>query len=932
MANDDPTEGPATGSAAEKAPERTGVRPRSIIKEMKESYMDYSMSVIVGRALPDVRDGLKPVHRRILFGMHDMGNSHEKPPRKSARIVGEVLGKYHPHGDTAVYDALVRMAQTFSLRYPLVDGQGNFGSVDGDNAAAMRYTECRMSSIADMMLADIEKETVDFRPNFDATLEEPTILPARIPNLLVNGSTGIAVGMATNVPPHNLKEVVGALLALIDNPGASLSDLLAHIKGPDFPTAGIIQGMSGVVAAYSTGRGSIRVRARTKVEEREGGRQRLVATELPYGVNKARLIESIAELVKDKRIEGITDLRDESDRDGIRVVIELRRDVLPEIVLNQLFAHTELQTTFGVNNLALVGGKPETLPLKDMLQRFIEFREEVVRRRTAFDLRKAQERAHILEGLLIALDNLDAVIALIRASRDASVASAGLQATFALTEIQAKAILDMRLQRLTGLEVEKVRQEYKDTLALIERLKAILADIKLVLGIIRDELVEVRDKWGDDRRTEIVYDESELQVEDLVPNERVVVSLTSSGYVKRQAIGDYQVQHRGGKGLRGQLLKEEDHIEELFITRNHSFLLFFTSLGRVYKLKAYMIPESGRLAKGVPIVSLLYEVQPNERVVAFRSVEEFDPRLFLVFATRKGEVKRTRLSAYAHIRQTGIRALRIEEGDALVSVRISDGNQDVILATKRGKAVRFHEGNVRASGRNAGGVRGVKLRGDDALVSMALTNEGRDVLTVTEHGFGKRTSLDDYRLTRRGGSGVRAIITSDRNGPVISVRLVSEGDELMVASIQGMLIRIPVFEDENNQIRCMGRATQGVRLMRLEEGDRVICVGVLTKAEEDEVEGIAPPPPPMSPAAACPIPPEDEGEGDGEGEGDEGDDGDVEDVEVDADDEDGAEDGAEDAAEGEAEDEGEEKGPGGGSKVDVDKLLDDLGPDAEDDE
>jgi DNA gyrase subunit A len=903
----EPATAPTTAPVAEKAPEQTGVRPRSILKEMKESYMDYSMSVIVGRALPDIRDGLKPVHRRILYGMHDMGNTHDKPTRKSARIVGEVLGKYHPHGDTAVYDALVRMAQTFSLRYPLVDGQGNFGSVDGDNAAAMRYTECRMSSIADMMMADIEKDTVDFRSNFDATLEEPTVLPARLPNLLVNGSTGIAVGMATNVPPHNLKEVVGALLALIENPAASLSDLLVHIKGPDFPTGGIIQGMSGVVAAYSTGRGSIRVRARTKVEEREGGRQRIVATELPFAVNKARLIESIAELVKDKRIEGITDLRDESDRDGIRVVIELRRDVLPEIVLNQLYAHTDLQTTFGVNNLALVGGKPETLPLKDMLQRFIEFREEVVRRRTAFDLRKAQERAHILEGLLIALDNLDAVIALIRASRDASEASTGLQAKFALSELQAKAILDMRLQRLTGLEVEKVRQEYKDTLALIERLKAILADIKLILGIIRDELVEVRDKWGDERRTEIVYDESELEVEDLVPNERVVVSLTSSGYVKRQAIGDYQLQHRGGKGLRGQLLKEEDHIEELFITRNHSFLLFFTNLGRVYRLKAYKIPESGRLAKGVPIVSLLQEVQPNERVVAFRSVEEFDPRLFLVFATRKGEVKRSRLSAYAHIRQTGIRALKIEEGDALVSVRISDGGQDIILATRTGKAVRFHEGNVRASGRNAGGVRGVRLRGDDALVSMALTNEGRDVLTVTEHGFGKRTSLADYRLTARGGSGVRTIITSSRNGPVISVRLVSEGDELMVASIQGMLIRIPVFEDENNQIRCMGRATQGVRLMRLEEGDRIICVGVLTKAEEDEVEGIAPPPPPKVPSAACPIPTD--------GEEDEGGDEDIEvDEDADVDDKD---------AEGEDEE---------GSGDDVDKLLKDLGPDGEDDE
>ncbi len=903
QAQEQPAAPPPAGGGEGDVPEHGGVRPRSIIKEMKDSYLDYSMSVIVGRALPDVRDGLKPVHRRILYAMRDMGNTHDKAHRKSARVVGEVLGKYHPHGDTAVYDSLVRMAQTFSLRYPLVDGQGNFGSVDGDNAAAMRYTECRMSSIADAMLADIEKDTVGFRPNFDSTLEEPDVLPAMLPNLLVNGSTGIAVGMATNVPPHNLGEVVDGLVHLIDHPDAPLADLLPYVKGPDFPTGGIIQGMSGVIEAYSTGRGTVRVRARTEVEEREGGRHRIVATELPYGVNKARLIESIAELVKDKRIDGITDLRDESDRDGIRVVVELRRDVMPEIVLNQLFAHTDMQSSFGIINLALVGGRPEVLPLRDMLRHFISFREEVIRRRTAFDLKKAEERAHILEGLLIALDNLDAVIALIRAAKDVPEAQQGLMSKFGLTEVQAKAILDMRLQKLTGLEVEKVRQDHKDTLALIERLKAILASEQEVLAIVREELAALRDKFADARRTEIVYDESELAVEDLVPNELVVVSITSSGYVKRQDIDSWQTQRRGGKGLRGQLLKEEDHVEELTVTRNHNFLLFFTNLGRVYKLKAYKVPQTGRQAKGVPIVNMLPDLQKGERVVAFRSIEKFDDTHFVVFAKRQGEVKRTRLSRFAHIRATGIIALKIDEGDALVSVRISDGEQDIILASKSGQAIRFPESIVRPSGRQAGGVRGIKLRKGDELVSMALTAEGRDVLTVTQNGFGKRSALEDYPQQNRGGLGVRTILTSARNGPVVAVRLVSDGDELMVASKRGMVIRIPVYESEENQIRVMGRGTQGVRLMRLVEGDKVMCVGVLTKAEDEATEDAeGPPPAPTSEVAdiAGPGP----GAGDDEEAGGEGDDA-VED----------ADDGEDEGDEEEAPDE-DEDGEGEGDEED----------------
>jgi DNA gyrase subunit A len=827
----------AEGDQVDEDFDHGNIEPRSIIQEMKDSYLDYSMSVIVGRALPDVRDGLKPVHQRILYGMKELANTHDKPYKKSARVVGDVLGKYHPHGDTAVYDALVRMAQDFSLRYPLVDGQGNFGSVDGDNAAAMRYTECRMSRLASTMLQDIEKETVDFRPNFDATLEEPVVLPARLPNLLVNGSTGIAVGMATNIPPHNLREIIDGMMLIIEDPEVTLAELLEVVKGPDFPTGGIIHGIRGIVEGYSSGRGTVKIRAKCHFEDRGGGRERIVATELPYNVNKSRLIESIADLVRDKRIDGITDLRDESDRHGIRLVIELRRDVIGEVVLNQLYKHTDLQSSFGINNLALVDGRPQLMGLKEMMVQFIRFREEVVRRRTAYDLRKAEEKAHVLEGLVVALDNLDEVIALIRGSPDVQTASTGLQERFELTEVQAKAILEMRLQKLTSMEVDKVREDLAETLKLIAQLREILDSEELVLGIVREELEEVKDRYGDDRRTQIDFDESELAMEDLVPNVKMVVSITSGGYIKRQDIDSYRVQRRGGKGLRGQMLKETDYVEDLFVAWNHSYLLIFTNLGRVYWLKTFRIPESSRHSRGVPVVNLLPGLQENEHVVAFRSVKkEFDDDHYLFFATKRGKVKKTVLSAYGRPRVTGIYATKIEEGDELVAVRLSDGDQDVLLATKNGQTIRFLESDVRPMGRVAAGVRGIRLREGDEVVSMALVKEGTDVLTVTRNGYGKRTLVDDYRLIKRGGYGVRGIITSERNGPVVAVRMVDEGDELMITSQEGMIVRIPVYENVGNQIRCMSRNTQGVRLMRLSEDDRVICIGVLREADEAAVD------------------------------------------------------------------------------------------------
>jgi DNA gyrase subunit A len=728
------------------------------------------------------------------------------------------------------------MAQDFSLRYPLVDGQGNFGSVDGDNAAAMRYTECRMSRIASTMLMDIEKETVDFRANFDATLEEPTVLPARLPNLLVNGATGIAVGMATNIPPHNLREIVDGLLMLIDNPDMTLAELLEVVKGPDFPTGGIIHGINGFVQAYSSGRGTVKIRAKCHFEDRGGGKERIVATELPYAVNKSRLIVSIADLVRDKRIDGITDLRDESDRMGIRLVIELRRDVIGEVVLNQLYKHTDLQSSFGINNVALVNGKPELMGLKEMMHQFILFREEVVRRRTAFDLRKARERAHILEGLVVALDNLDEVIALIRASADVQTASKGLQEKFELSEIQAKAILEMRLQKLTSMEVDKVKEDLEETHKLIAKLEEILASEELVQDIVREELHEVRDKYGDDRRTQIDHDETELAMEDLVPNVKVVVSITSGNYIKRQDIDSYRVQRRGGKGLRGQVLKDQDYVEDLFVTWNHAYLLFFTNLGRVYWLKTFRVPESSRHSRGVPVVNMLPGLQDDEFVVAFRAVQEFDDEHYLFFATRDGKVKKTVLSAYSRPRVTGIYATKIWEGDQLVSVRLSDGQQDVLLATKNGQTIRFNESDVRPMGRVAAGVRGIRLREGDEVVSLALVKEGTDVLTVTRNGFGKRTRVDEYRLIRRGGYGVKGILTTERNGPVVAVRMVDEGDELIVTSHDGMIVRIPVYENVANQIRCMGRATQGVRLMRIAEEDSVICIGVLRQADEEAME------------------------------------------------------------------------------------------------
>ncbi len=824
------------------------ILPVNIEEEMKQSYLDYAMSVIVGRALPDVRDGLKPVHRRVLYAMSELGLDWNKAFKKSARVCGDTTGKFHPHGEQAVYDALVRMAQPFSMRYLLVDGQGNFGSVDGDSPAAMRYTEVRLARIAHELLADLDKDTVDFVPNYDGSEREPAVLPTRVPNLLVNGSAGIAVGMATNIPPHNLREIIDGMMLIIENPDVTLAELLEVVKGPDFPTGGIIHGIQGIVEGYSSGRGTVKIRAKCHFEDRGGGRSRIVATELPYNVNKSRLIESIADLVRDKRVDGITDLRDESDRHGIRLVIELRRDVIGEVVLNQLYKHTDLQSSFGINNLALVDGRPQLMGLKEMMVQFIRFREDVVRRRTAFDLRKAEEKAHILEGLVVALDNLDEVIALIRGSPDVQTASMGLQERFELTEVQAKAILEMRLQKLTSMEVDKVREDLEETNKLIERLKEILDSEELVLGIVRDELEEVKDRYGDDRRTQIDFDESELAMEDLVPNVKMVVSITSGGYIKRQDIDSYRVQRRGGKGLRGQMLKETDYVEDLFVAWNHSYLLFFTSLGRVYWLKTFRIPESSRHSRGVPIVNLLPGLQDDEHVVAFRSVKEFDDDHYLFFATKKGKVKKTVLSAYSRPRVTGIYATKIEEGDQLVAVRLSDGDQDVLLATRNGQTIRFLESDVRPMGRVAAGVRGIKLREGDEVVSMALVKEGTDVLTVTRNGYGKRTRVDEYRLIKRGGYGVRGIITSERNGPVVALRMVDEGDELMITSHEGMIVRIPVYESMANQIRCMRRSTQGVRLMRLSEDDSVICIGVLREADEaaieeeiDDEEGEAPP-------------------------------------------------------------------------------------------
>lgn len=804
------------------------ILPVSMEDEMRNSYLDYSMSVIVARALPDVRDGLKPVHRRILFGMEQLSLAPNKAYKKSARIVGEVLGKYHPHGDTAVYDSMVRMAQQWSLRYPLVDGQGNFGSVDGDSPAAMRYTEARMAPVAMEVLRDLDKNTVDFRTNFDETLEEPTVLPTIAPLLLVNGSNGIAVGMATNIPPHNLKEVVNGILALIENPDLTIPELMRYITAPDFPTGGIIYGYAGVKEAYETGRGRLRVRAKTTIEENEGSRDAIIVTELPYQVNKANLIEKVAELVREKKLEDIADLRDESDRDGMRIVFELKRDSMPMVALNNLFKHTQMQTTFGVIMLALVDGRPRILNLRETLQHFIEFRNEVIIRRTQFELDAAERRAHILEGYLIALDNIDEVIQIIRSSQDPATANSRLQERFQLTEVQAKAILDMRLQRLTGLEREKIEEEYRDLLQTIERLKAILGSKELQMQEIAKELRYLRDKFDDERRTEIVYNAPGFTMEDMIADEDVIVSITHNGFIKRTAASQYRRQSRGGRGASGVGTREDDYVEFVFQTSTHHFLLFFTDKGRCFRIKVYDLPEGSRISKGRSIANVILK-ESDEKVTAFLPVEEFDGEHYIMMTTKYGVTKKTPLSSFANVRVTGIIAVNLNEGDRLIDARLTDGANDIIIATKKGMACRFHESDVRAMGRTAAGVRGILLSEGDEVVSMVALRPEDTVMVVSEHGYGKRGRVEDYRLTRRGAKGVISMNLSDKTGDVVGLLHVCDDEDIVVITTKGVLIRQAV-----SQTRVMGRNTQGVRLIRLDSNDLIADVTRVAHEEEEE--------------------------------------------------------------------------------------------------
>ncbi len=793
-----------------------------IEKEMKKSYIDYAMSVIVGRALPDARDGLKPVHRRILYAMSKLGLSYNRPYKKSARVVGDVLGKYHPHGESAIYDSLVRMAQDFSLRYPMVQGQGNFGSVDGDSPAAMRYTECRMARISHDMLEDIDLDTVDFLENFDGSEQEPSVLPSKIPNLLSNGSSGIAVGMSTNIPPHNLPELVDGIVKIIDDPETTPEDLMQIVKGPDFPTGGRIYGGEGIRSYINSGRGKVRVRAKTHFEEMDKGKTRLIVDEIPYQVNKKKLVESIADLVKDKKIDGITDLRDESDREGMRVVIELRRDVVPEIVLNQLFRHTQLQTTFGIILLALVDNEPRVMNLKEAMEQYVLHRYEVITRRTEHLLQKAKARAHILEGLMIALNNLDRVITLIRGSDDADQASRELQTEFELSEDQASAILNMRLQKLTGMEMDSIKGEFDEVTEAIADYEDILANDARVYAIIKSDLQEVRDRYGDERKTEIIYETSEIEIEDLIPKEHVVVTISDSDYIKRSSLSTFKIQRRGGVGLKGMDTKKTDNIKDMFITHSHNYVLFFTNQGRVFWLKAYDIPEGGRHAKGRPIVNLLPRLEKNEFVAQTIPVSEFSEDKFLSFATKRGMFKKTKLSAYSRPIVCGIWAIKMREDDELIDVRITDGTKEVVLASKMGQACRFDESDARPTGRHTMGVIGMRLNEGDEVVSMAVTDSDKILLTLTENGYGKRTQVSDYRKTRRGGKGVQTIKTTERNGEVIRVMEVEEGDELLLQSQEGMVIRIPV-----DQIRIIGRRTAGVRIMKIRKKDRVVAVARL---------------------------------------------------------------------------------------------------------
>ena len=800
--------------------------PVNIEDEMRRSYMDYAMSVIIGRALPDIRDGLKPAHRRVLFAMYDLGNVWNKPYKKSARIVGDVIGKYHPHGDAAVYDTIVRMAQDFSLRYPLVDGQGNFGSLDGDPPAAMRYTEIRMAEITNELLGDIEKETVDFVPNYDGTLNEPSIMPSAIPNLLVNGSSGIAVGMATNIPPHNLKEVIDGTIALIKNPSLDVGELLKIIPGPDFPTAGIIHGREGIREAYLTGKGSLQVRGRAYIEKQiKGDKECIIITELPYQVNKARLIEKIAELSQEKKIEGITDIRDESDREGVRIVIELKRDKIAQVILNQLYQRTQLQGTFGIIMLALVDNQPRILDLRSMLSHFINFRKVVILRRTAYELKKAEHQAHILMGLQIALNNLDRIIALIRASANPAEAKGGLISQFDLSEIQAQAILDMRLQRLTALERDKILQELEEITRLIKKLKQILEKEELVREIIIEELTKISAKYGDARKTEIVEKEGEIAVEDLIIEEDMVVTVSHNGYIKRNPISLYRSQRRGGTGVTGMTTRQEDFVEHLFVASTHSHMLFFTSTGKVFWQKVYELPQAGRAAMGKAIVNLL-NLSPDEQLAAILAVREFAEGKYIVMATRKGLIKKTPLMAYSRPRAGGIIALSIDEDDELIAARVTDGSQAILLGSRKGKAIRFKETEVRPMGRTARGVRGMSVGDDDAIIGMEAIGEGATILTVTENGYGKRTNTPEYRIQGRGGQGIITIKTTERNGDVVGMKEVSDDDEVMLITNQGTIIRMKI-----KGISVIGRNTQGVRLINVEKGEKV--VGVAHLAEEE---------------------------------------------------------------------------------------------------
>jgi DNA gyrase subunit A len=799
--------------------------PLNIEDEMKTSYINYAMSVIVGRALPDVRDGLKPVHRRILFGMKEQGMTHDKPYKKSARIVGDVMGKYHPHGDAAIYDTMVRMVQDFSLRYPLADGQGNFGSIDGDAAAAMRYTEIRLDRISQEILADIDKDTVDFVPNYDGSLKEPVILPSRIPNLLINGSTGIAVGMATNMPPHNLHEIIDAVILSIDNADVTTQELMGAVHGPDFPTGAYIYGRTGIRSAYETGRGIIKIRAKTSIEEQKH-KESIIISEIPYMVNKAKLIESIASLVKEKKISGITDLRDESDKDGIRVVIELSRGTSADVVTNQLFKHTQMESSFGIINLALVDGQPVVLGLKDIIRHFIDHRIEVVSRRSTFELKKAKDRAHILEGLKIALDHIDQVITIIRSSHTVDEARNGLITELQLTIEQAKAILEMRLQRLTGLEREKIDSEYKELIETINWLQEVLADRAKMLNIIKQELYEIKDQYGDDRRTQIIDDGIELEDEDLIPVEDVVVTISNSGYIKRMPVDTYKQQHRGGRGVIGMDTKETDFVEDLFIASTHDHILFFTDRGRVYWLKVYEIPDASRQSRGKAIVNMI-EVDGSDKITAQIPVKAFKEDQFLVMATRHGIVKKTVLSAFRNPRRGGIIAITLDEGDELQTVRLTDGSKEIIIGSRHGKAIRFNEADVRPTGRGAHGVIGIRLIGDDSVVGMDIVREDATLLTITENGFGKRTRFDEYRKMNRGGQGVITIISNIRNGMVVDVKAINEVDELMVTTSRGIIIRVPVSD-----IRVQGRNTQGVKIMKVQPNDKVMAVAHVVRENE----------------------------------------------------------------------------------------------------